>query len=214
MKRILTSNSATIDLDIASSIVMVSFKGKVQFDQYKDALMRTVELVTEHTIENIMMNRLEIGELDPECRIWVKNEYLKVHIKPCIPNIKKVAVVEAKSIIGAFYGKALYSALSMIYPNLTFRYCDSISQAMGWFNEDKLAPNQLREYEYYVLGNDNVKENSTPTKIASTNKLTSNRAPKHHPDGSNVIEENVKKISSNQKEKILDKFLNFFYRTK
>lgn len=207
MERILKLPTATVDLDAENSIVMVSFKGKVDFNEYKEALMKAVDLVDEYKLENVMMNRLEIGELDPECRVWVKNEYLKVHIKPYIPNLHKVAVIESTSIVGAFYGKALYSTLSLIYPNLTFKYYDTVQQGLNWFQEGRLAPNQLKKYDG---------DKATPPDHITTISETqgSDRAPKPSKNAPNVREQSKQSISTTQKEKIFNRFLNFFYRSK
>ncbi len=211
MERILTSSTASVDLEKESSIVIVSFRGKVKFDEYKEALMKAVDLVGEYRLENVMMNRLEIGELAPECRLWVKNEYLKVHIKPHIPDIHKVAVIESTSIVGAFYGRALYSALSLIYPNLTFKYYDTVAEGLAWFKEGQLAPNQLKNFQ-----NEDSESTakSTPDQKSGNLATSSDRAPKPSKNATQTIEQKAQPISTSQREKILNKFLNFFYRTK
>lgn len=211
MDRILTTSTSTLDLDIENSITIVSFRGKVKFDEYKEALMKAVDLVGEHRLENVMMNRLEIGELEPECRLWVKNEYLKVHIKPLIPNIHKVAVIESTSIVGAFYGKALYSALSLIYPNLTFKYYDTVQEGLNWFKEEKLAPNQLKPFQTDSAGNTSDEKNTVKS-ISGDNGT--DRAPKPSKNAPQSIDPKSQSISTNQREKILDKFLKFFHRSK
>lgn len=211
MDHILITSTTSLDLDMENSIAVVSFRGKVKLEEYKEALMKAVDLVGEYGLENVMMNRLEIGELEPECRLWVKNEYLKVHIKPHIPNIHKVAVIESTSIIGAFYGKALYSALSLIYPNLTFKYYDTVEEGLNWFKEGKLAPNQLKPFQAESAGNHS--ESKDETKSLSGSNDTS-RVQKPLEDAPHSSDQKSQPISSGQREKILDKFLKFFYRSK
>lgn len=126
-------STSTLKVDIENKTLMCTFIGDIQFSDYKGVLLAAVDQVAQHGIVNIMMNRLELKELPAECRIWVKNEYLKKHIKPHIPNLNKVAVVESKSMLGALYGKAIYQMLSFIYPSLSFRFFDNVDEGLSWF---------------------------------------------------------------------------------
>jgi hypothetical protein len=138
--------TSTLKVDIANKTLMCSFVGDIQLSDYKGVLLAAVDQVAEHGITNIMMNRLDLKELPPECRIWVKSEYLKNHIKPHIPNLNKVAVVESKSILGALYGKAIYQMLSFIYPSLSFRFFDNVDEALSWFQNVKyVKAEQLKQ---------------------------------------------------------------------
>jgi hypothetical protein len=142
---ILRLSTSTLKVDIENKTLMCTFIGDIQFSDYKGVLLAAVDQVAQHGIVNIMMNRLELKELPAECRIWVKNEYLKKHIKKHIPNLNKVAVVESKSMLGALYGKAIYQMLSFIYPALSFRFFDNVDEGLAWFQN--LQYSKIRKQE-------------------------------------------------------------------
>jgi hypothetical protein len=135
----LTLPTSTLKVDVENKTLMCTFVGDIKLADYKAVLLAAVDQVAEHGISNIMMNRLELKELPPECRIFVKNEYLKKHIKPHIPNLNKVAIVESKSMLGALYGKAIYQMLSLIYPALSFKFFDNVDEGLAWFQNKQFT---------------------------------------------------------------------------
>lgn len=173
-----TYPTATLKVNLSTSTLICSFRGNIEFGEYKAVLLAAVDAVAQHKITNIMMNRLEVVELPPECRIWVKNEYLKKHIKPHIPNLNKVAVVESKSLFGALAGKAIYRMLSFIYPNLTFRFFKTVSSGLAWFAGEHQP---------------SVEEESLEDELVFEEELVG------------------EKIDV-QKDRLLDKILNFFFK--
>ncbi|MGB3464860.1 MAG: hypothetical protein WBA74_06310, partial [Cyclobacteriaceae bacterium] len=128
--------STELSVDDNKKLVIVKFIGDIRFDDYKEVLLAAADQVATRGIENIILDRTQIEKLDAECRVWVKNEYLRVHIKPLIPSLDKVAVVDAKSIVGQLYGKAIYNSLSWIYPSLSFRFFSKVEKAMAWLEPE------------------------------------------------------------------------------
>ncbi len=139
MDKILQLPSTELTIDYSRKMAIVSFIGDIRFEDYKEALLSAAELVRSQGVQNIIMDRSQIEKLDAECRVWVKNEYLKIHIKPLIPKLNKVAVVDSTSIVGQLYGKAIYKSLSLVYPSLTFKFFSKIDRAISWFEPSKVA---------------------------------------------------------------------------
>lgn len=189
LKLILDQPTATLHVDIEKRTLMCSFKGHIDFNEYKKVLLMAVDTVAEHKVHNIMMNRLEVEVLPPECRLWVKNEYLKTHIKPHIPNLNKVAVVESKSILGNLYGKAIYQMLSLIYPSLSFKFFNTVDAGMAWFDGKQVEVPQMEEPDL-----DEAYNESGELELLTLEKTST--------------------TTETQRNKLLDKFLDYFFRTK
>ena len=140
MDQILRLPSMELTVDYNRKLLKVSFIGDVKFPEYKQTLLEAAEQVRSHGVEQVILDRTKIEKVDAECRVWAKNEYVKVHIKPLIPKLTKVAVVDTKSIVGQLYGKAIYQTLSIIYPSLTFKFFGKLENAIKW-----LQPTSSRE---------------------------------------------------------------------
>lgn len=136
MKYVLKNESAHLSVDYDRALLVCAFFGDVKFEDYQSVLLAAAEEVRSNGVRNVIMDRSKIEKIDAQCRIWVKNEYLKNHIKPLVPKINKVAAVNSVSIIGHVYGKAIYQTLSFIYPSLTFKFFSSLDKASAWFREE------------------------------------------------------------------------------
>lgn len=134
MNQILCLPSAELTADFDRSILHVTFIGDVKFPEYKKVLLEAAELVRSKGVQKVLMDRRQINKVDAECRVWAKNEYVKVHIKPLIPKLTKVAVVDSKSIVGQLYGKAIYQTFSLIYPTLAFKFFGHMESASKWLD--------------------------------------------------------------------------------
>lgn len=167
MDKILQLPSTELTIDYSRKMAIVSFIGDIQFEDYKEALLSAAELVRSQGVANIIMDRTRIEKLDAECRVWVKNEYLKVHIKPLIPKLNRVAVVDSTSIVGQLYGAAIYKTLSIVYPSLTFKFFSKTEKAIQW-----LSPQNVKGAE--LVGQENS-VNKEPSVVGD--RAINNRKP-------------------------------------
>lgn len=137
MKTILKNSSGHLSVDYDRAMLICAFVGDVQFDDYTALLLASAEEVRTNGVRNVIMDRTQIEKIEGECRVWVKNVYLKTHIKPLVPKLHKVAAVNSASIIGMIYGKAIYQTFSLIYPTMQFKFFPSIQKALAWFKESE-----------------------------------------------------------------------------
>ena len=140
MDQILTLNTATLTVDFSSGFLLITWHGRVDFEEYKEVLTKASEIVELHDIRNVIINRLDLSELNTECRVWMKNHFLKGVVKPLIPMLSKVATIESRSTIGQIYSKTISKTVSLVYPNLSFRSFDSEIEAYKWFVENQDFP--------------------------------------------------------------------------
>ena len=142
MDRILSLNTATLAVDFSQKFLLITWHGKVNFDDYKSVLIQATEITKVHGIQHVVINRLDLQELSTECRVWMKNHFLKKLVKPIIPMLSKVATIEAKSAIGQIYSNTISKTVSLVYPNLTFKSFSSESDAYKWINpkQSELVP--------------------------------------------------------------------------
>lgn len=135
MKTILENPSGHLSVDYNRAMLVCAFVGNVRFEDYTSLLLTAAEEVRSNGVRNVIMDRTKIEKIEGECRVWVKNVYLKTHIKPLVPKLNKVAAVNSASIVGMIYGKAIYQTFSLIYPTMEFKFFPSMEKALTWFRE-------------------------------------------------------------------------------
>ena len=77
MDRILALKTATLAVDFSERFLLITWHGVVDFEEYKRVLTKAVEITEVHGIQNVVINRLNLKELNTECRVWMKNYFLK-----------------------------------------------------------------------------------------------------------------------------------------
>jgi len=175
MDQILTLNTATLTVDFSSGFLLITWRGRVDFEEYKEVLIKASEIVEAHGIGNIIINRLDLSELNTECRVWMKNHFLKEVVRPLIPALSKVATIESRSTIGQIYSKTISKTVSLVYPNLSFRSFDSEIEAYKWFVESNeafvLEPAVVPQAQFQGIYQDETLETRRSTLIDSLYQL-------------------------------------------
>lgn len=147
MDRILALNTATLTVDFSDKFLLITWHGVVDFEEYKSVLTKAVEITDVHGIQHVVINRLDLKELNTECRVWMKNYFLKKLVKPIIPKLSKVATIESRSAIGQIYSKTISKTVSLVYPNLTFKSFSSESDAHHWITPGTTSTDNLELVE-------------------------------------------------------------------
>ncbi len=155
MDRILSLRTASLTVDFAGRFLLITWHGRVAFEDYKKVLITAAEIVEIHDITNVIINRLDLLELNTESRVWMKNYFLKKLVRPLIPKLSKVATIESRSAIGQIYSKTISKTVSLVYPNLSFRSFDSEIEAYKWFTEYK---DESAVYETVEISEDNLEQ--------------------------------------------------------
>jgi len=145
MEKVLQQPTSEVEVDFDDRAVFVRFIGEVTLEDYKSALLKAADMVRDHDVQNVLMNRLEIGKIPTEGRIWVKNVYLKKIIKPLVRKLNKVAIVESQSVAAQLYGKALYTSFQLIYPTLTVKAFKRLEDAKQWLTAHSESTKQVKK---------------------------------------------------------------------
>ncbi len=124
--------TSNIVIDEERKFLEIRWKGKVDYDDYKKTMLEAGRLVEEENFSQAIINRLELDEISPESALWLKKEFVKVHLKPIINKLKKVATVESKSAFSRFYSNSLTLAIKVVYPGLSIKSFSSKEEAFGW----------------------------------------------------------------------------------
>lgn len=140
MKILLDRPTIKLFYDAEERIVMGKMSGDIEFEDYKKMLLAGAKLARAGKIDKIILDRRFITRQDAECRTWVKNYYIKEHVKPLVPLIKKVAVIDAQSIVGKIYGKTILATLSFFYPSLSMKSFSELEIGLDWMIEKKVSP--------------------------------------------------------------------------
>ena len=124
--------TATIFTDDSCKLLEIQWRGKVDFDDYKKTMLEAGRLVDEENYCHAIINRLNLGEVSPDSAVWLKKEFVKVHLKPIINKLKKVATVESKSSFSRFYSNSLTLATKVVYPSLSIKSFGTKEEALSW----------------------------------------------------------------------------------
>ncbi len=127
----LGTSTGNVYVDPDQDLLEIKWQGKVDFNDYKKVMMAARDLVGEG-YGNAIINRLELEEINPDSALWLKKEFIKVHLKPVIHNLKKVATIESKSAFSRFYSNSLTLAAKVIYPSLSIKSFATKEEAMNW----------------------------------------------------------------------------------
>ncbi|MEL7147403.1 MAG: hypothetical protein AAFO69_13600 [Bacteroidota bacterium] len=139
MKLILDKPTTKLFYSSEDKIVMGKMRGDISFQDYKEMLLTGAELAKKGKIDKIILDRRYITKQDAECRTWVKNYYIKKHVKPLVPSIRKVAIIESQTIVGKIYGKTILATLSLFYPTMKMKSFDELEDGLDWMTAEKLA---------------------------------------------------------------------------
>ncbi|MEQ9405164.1 MAG: STAS/SEC14 domain-containing protein [Cyclobacteriaceae bacterium] len=123
--------TANIYLDKDAKLLEIEWLGKVGSHDYQKTMMEARNLVGDG-YSQVIINRMRLEEINPDSALWLKKEFIKVHLKPVIHNLKKVATVESKSAFSRFYSNSLTLAVKVIYPSLSIKSFPSKDDALEW----------------------------------------------------------------------------------
>ncbi|MEL7147393.1 MAG: STAS/SEC14 domain-containing protein [Bacteroidota bacterium] len=154
MKTLLKLPTTGLLLDNERKLMVATLKGNIDFEDYKAMLMGTIELAAQDQAAYVILDRRQIRSLSTECRLWVKNFYIKQYAKPVAHKIKKIAIVESRSTVGQLYGKAIHTAMRLMYPNLKMKYFKNYNAAEAWIEDDhrgSLSINEVIDNEHHFF---------------------------------------------------------------
>lgn len=137
MKLMIDRPTTQLFYDAAEKTVMGKMSGDILFEDYKQMLLAGAQLAKAGKADKIILDRRYITKQDVECRLWVKDYYIKEHVKPLVPFIKKVAVIDAKSVVGRWYGATILSTLSLFYPNMRMKSFGELEKGIAWTMESE-----------------------------------------------------------------------------
>lgn len=134
MKTLLSLDSGDLVISDNDNSQRINWSENVTFDDYKQLLLLAAKTAEEGYI-NVIIDRSDLGELPAECRVWMKNEYLKEYASKVIPTLRKVAIIQSKSILGQIYFSTISKAVPLKYPNLAFKSFNDEKNALEWISE-------------------------------------------------------------------------------
>ena len=171
MDVIVEQNTATLSVDFQSGFLLITWHGRVDFEEYRNVLEKAKDIAEIHQIKNVIINRLDLQELNTECRVWMKNHFLKEMVRPLIPKLSKVATIESRSAIGQIYSKTISKTVSLVYPNLSFRSFGSEIEAYKWFVDGEKEVPKAFDYSAPSTDSDETLEHRRTSMINSIYQL-------------------------------------------
>ncbi|WKK82256.2 SpoIIAA family protein [Marivirga arenosa] len=107
------------------SAAMITFKGAVSTDEYRQAMEANYELSKKPEINNWLQNNTDAGVLSLQDQQWVSNDL----IPRAAQEVDKIAVVVSKDVFRKFAAKNI---LDKQKGKLNFQYFNSLEEARTW----------------------------------------------------------------------------------
>ena len=107
------------------SAAMITFKGAVSTDEYRQAMEANYELCKKPEINNQLQNNTDAGILSLQDQQWVSNDL----IPRAAQEVDKIAVVVSKDVFRKFAAKNI---LDKQKGKLNFQYFNSLEEARTW----------------------------------------------------------------------------------
>lgn len=159
MEANLLLNSGNHFLYEETRIQRINWSEEVSFEEYKKILLAAAESARQGYI-NVIIDRTILGPLPAECRVWMKNEYLKTHVEDVIPKLRKVAIIQSQSMLGQIYFSTIGKAVPLKYPNLAFKSFETEAKAKEWIHEGEEMVTADGSYENPASNKKQVSKNS------------------------------------------------------
>ncbi|WMN07541.1 STAS/SEC14 domain-containing protein [Marivirga arenosa] len=107
------------------SAAMITFKGAVSTDDYRQVMEANYELSKKPEINNWLQNNTDAGVLSLQDQQWVSNDL----IPRAAQEVDKIAVVVSKDVFRKFAAKNI---LDKQKGKLNFQYFNSLEEARTW----------------------------------------------------------------------------------
>ncbi|MEP1097493.1 MAG: STAS/SEC14 domain-containing protein [Cyclobacteriaceae bacterium] len=127
-------NGNTFSLDKSANITKIAWSGKVSLPIASELLSLAGDSVEFSGFTKLLIDRSKLDEFDTEARLWIKN-LLKTRAKKLSKKVEKLAIINAKSAMGAIFSNMMASTISLIIPNMTMKRFENLDEAESWLLE-------------------------------------------------------------------------------
>ena len=136
LKRIVNSEFANVDYDLASHSVIIIWKKTCTIEAYRLIFSELVGKISEYKINAFISDIYNQGIVASEIRLWLQNEILPKAYKK---GLRKVATIAPHDVFSRFYIEGLKDTASKNFPDMEFEYFEDLVSARNWVKRVEIA---------------------------------------------------------------------------
>ncbi|UXX77778.1 hypothetical protein N7E81_10390 [Reichenbachiella carrageenanivorans] len=132
MKILFEADDAIFQFDEEHTTFQFGWKGIVELTSMQQVMRMATEIAKEHENVHWLVDRRTLEGYTPECRIWIKNDFVTKEGKEMIMKIDKIAVLESESVMAAISSNILAEAIKKVNPSIESETFDFALPASNW----------------------------------------------------------------------------------
>ena len=132
MRTLFEAADAIFQFDEENTTFQFGWKGTVGLASMQQVMRMASEIANGHKSVHWLVDRRALEGYDPECRIWIKNEFVNKEGRDMILKIDKIAVLESESPMATIASNVLADAIKKVNPSIESRAFDYAQPASNW----------------------------------------------------------------------------------
>lgn len=132
MKTLFEAEDAIFQFDEENTTFQFGWKGTVGLASMQKIMRMATEIAKKHENVHWLVDRRALEGYDAECRIWIKNDFVKKDGKDMILKIDKIAVLESESPMATIASNVLAEAIKNVNPSIESKTFDYAQPASNW----------------------------------------------------------------------------------
>lgn len=132
MKTLFEAKDAIFQFDEENSTFQFGWKGTVSLSSMQQLMRLAIEIAQELPSVHWLVDRRSLEGYAPECRIWIKNDFVQNEGNEMIKKIDKIAVLESESPMATLSSNVLADAIKNVNPSIESKAFDYVQPASNW----------------------------------------------------------------------------------
>lgn len=132
MKTLFESPDAIFQCDEERHIFQFGWKGNVSLTSMRKVMLMANDIAEELDQVHWLVDRRALEGYSPECRIWIKHDFVQKEGITMIKKVDKIAVLESESPIATISSNILAESIKKANPEITSKTFDYLQSASNW----------------------------------------------------------------------------------
>ncbi|MEO9967500.1 MAG: hypothetical protein ABJF11_17015 [Reichenbachiella sp.] len=132
MKVIFEAEDAIFQFDEENTTFQFGWKGTVGLASMQKVMRMAVGIALELEHVHWLVDRRALEGYSPECRIWIKNDFVQSEGKEMLVKIDKIAVLESESPMATLSSNVLAETIKKVNPSIESKTFDYVQPASNW----------------------------------------------------------------------------------
>ncbi|MEO9806633.1 MAG: hypothetical protein ABJF04_25455 [Reichenbachiella sp.] len=132
MKTLFEAEDAIFQFDEDNTTFQFGWKGTVGLVSMQKIMRMATEIASDFKNVHWLVDRRALEGYSPECRIWIKNDFVQKDGKEMLVKIDKIAVLESESPMATLSSNVLADAIKKVNPSIESKTFDYVQPASNW----------------------------------------------------------------------------------